>query len=1021
MPLPSVMPEEVRRLAYAGATDLDSEGFAEFVRLWITNEAMVREAAPNFCPLFERSLAERPELMDLLSRVRQQWEEWLAQPDVAKVLSLIDHDGGRRRRWFPTFNDIYTQVVDELRPFKVLADMAAERRGGSLAAERNPYLLAWALRGWVGKAEHFLKWGTFRIGSEGYEVTGPSLREILLPIERQGLRRQLDAFLVARRARTDSRVSGGFRSIVPQEVWGNVVEEIGAAHPDVVTAADQLGGYCDALLELLVDSGRISVESADFIRRNNLFYTPLHRVVEHETPSAAGTSRRRFGNLFSPVKRLRGSSRDIIPPTESILRNTYAFMNVAERNRVGTALIELTRVEGLGGMIEAKPLHLKVNRVTTREALDQLVQMLSGMGGKLGDYAEVVASLVADVATVDRVLTIVTDPAFLREEGLPGVEAVLKKNGLRVEDLQRLATFFQTFRPDFHRTGPGEVLFYHRGRPYLVELDSTLYRAVQGLNPEAPSLLLRILSLPASILRAGATLAPEFALRNPGRDTFEAFLNSDELHVPYFSMMRGLFHVLRRDEAYKRFYASGGAHGALVSLDRDYLSRNLEDLLAERSRRVGRLVRHPLDVLRAFSEATEEATRVADFEARTRRDPSGAGHLKAAIAARDLTIDFSRGGAKTLAMNMLVAFWRATVGGTDRMVRAMRSNPKRYAARAFMGITLPSILLWLAQKDDPVYQELKAWRRILFWNVVVRPQGAKPYVLSLPKPHAPGILFGSFPEMVLDWMDRDDPEGLAEAGRAFLESMWPGIMPTGLTPFVEWWAGRNWFFDRPTVPRGKEELEPVLQYGAHTPETLKLLARAMHEVPGLREIGSPAKLDNLVRSLTGGLGRLTLEGLDALLEASGVADIPPEPRRSWQDIPGIRGLVREFPASGSRSMEVFYRHYNQRRRTIESAKQRAGLCGSGVRVAMPADLQTMDRAARALTLLRRMAWRIEEDRSASPEAKREALDAIHIQMINIAREGIGKPPIRENAHGTQDNTPNPSPRLRPRSPEGETP
>ncbi|MFK4765308.1 LPD38 domain-containing protein [Desulfobaculum sp. SPO524] len=1021
MELPAVMPTEVQLLAYDGATDLDCEGFAEFVRLWITNEAVAREEAPGFCALFETNLAKQPDLQNLLAHVRQQWEAWMAQPDVAKVLSVIDHRGDRKRRWFPTFNDLYTQVVDELHPFKVLSDMAAKRRGAKLDPRKDPYLLAWALRGWVGKAEHFLKWGTFRMDADGYTVTGPSLREILLPVEQKGLRRLLDAYLVARRARADARVHSGFKNIIPQPVWGNAEAEIREAHPEVVQAAEELEAYCNSLLDLLVDSGRMSAESAAFIRKKNLFYTPLHRVMERETPASAGTSRRRFGGLFSPVKRLKGSSRDIIPPTESILKNTFAFMNVAERNRVGRALLELTLIEGLGVKIEAKPLHTKVNRVETREALRQLLDMLSMMRGKLGDYFDVVGELVEDVDAIDEVIKIVTAQDFLEEFGIEGVQKVLKERGLTFDDLEPLQKFFQTFRPDFHRTGPGEVIFYSKGRPYLVELDDEMYKAVQGLNPEAPSLLLRILALPASILRAGATLAPEFALRNPGRDTFEAFLNSEELHVPYYSMMKGLFHVMGRDDAYKRFYASGGAHGALVSLDRDYLSKNLDHLLADRTKQVKHLITHPIELLRAFSEATEEATRVADFDARTKRDASGRGHLEAGIAARDLTIDFSRGGAKTLAMNMLVAFWRATVGGTDRMVRAMRKNPKRYASRAFMGITLPSILLWLTQKDDPIYQELKAWRRILFWNVVVRPTGAKPYVVSLPKPHAPGILFGSFPEMVLDWMDKEDPEGLTEAGRALLESLWPGIMPTGLTPFVEWWAGRNWFFDRPTVPRGKEALEPVLQYSTHTPETLKLLARAMHRIPWLQEAANPAKMDNLVRSLTGGLGRLSLEGLDALLETAGVVEAPPAPKHGWQDLPGIRGMARRFPTTSTRSIEVFYKRYNQRKRTINSIKQRAGLRGTGARVELPPDLQAMDRAARALALLRRMARDIYADENATAEGKREALDAIFIQMINVARQGIGKPPIQESSHGTQNQTPNPPPQPRPWSPQSKTP
>jgi hypothetical protein len=177
----------------------------------------------------------------------------------------------------------------------------------------------------------------------------------------------------------------------------------------------------------------------------------------------------------------------------------------------------------------------------------------------------------------------------------------------------------------------------------------------------------------------------------------------------------------------------------------------------------------------------------------------------------------------------------------------------------------------------------------------------------------------------------------------------------------------------------------------------------------------------LTKTLPGGLGRLSLEGLDALLETAGVVEAPPAPKHGWQDLPGIRGMARRFPTTSTRSIEVFYKRYNQRKRTINSIKQRAGLRGTGTRVELPPDLQAMDRAARALALLRRMARDIHANENATAEGKSEALDAVYIQMINVARQGIGKPPIQESSHGTQNQTPNPPPQPRPRSPQSKTP
>ena len=55
---------------------------------------------------------------------------------------------------------------------------------------------------------------------------------------------------------------------------------------------------------------------------------------------------------------------------------------------------------------------------------------------------------------------------------------------------------------------------------------------------------------------------------------------------------------------------SGAAHAAMVSLDRDYLGGQLRDIMSRESK-VTKLIKNPIEVLRAMSEATEMATRLA--------------------------------------------------------------------------------------------------------------------------------------------------------------------------------------------------------------------------------------------------------------------------------------------------------------------------------------------------------------------------------------------------------------------------
>ena len=76
------------------------------------------------------------------------------------------------------------------------------------------------------------------------------------------------------------------------------------------------------------------------------------------------------------------------------------------------------------------------------------------------------------------------------------------------------------------------VNIYDAGEKVSYEVQPDIYKAMNGLNKEASNILLKILEKPASALRAGATLTPEFALRNPGRDILNATIVSKSGFTP---------------------------------------------------------------------------------------------------------------------------------------------------------------------------------------------------------------------------------------------------------------------------------------------------------------------------------------------------------------------------------------------------------------------------------------------------------------------------------------------------------
>jgi len=938
------LPQQITNLAYEKAKNKKKEGFAEFVRFYVTDYEQAKSRAPWFFDQFESALATQPDLQDTLLSVRQAWEEYQASPSVSKVASMIVTGGNEKKPH--TWNEIYTWMKDSLRPLQVISQRI-EQKGVKLKPQEDPFVLATLLRGWTRKANQYLQWGTFQIkpdAAQGVEFTGPSLAEIIEPVERAGRRELLDAYLISKRALADDRILKGFEGIISKADFEQTVKEL---EPEFKDTAKQLYDYSDELLTYLTDSGRISQELADRIREKNLFYAPLYRVMDAEVP-LPGTGKKQIGNLFNPIKRLKGSSREIYSPSESLLYNTYAMMNAAERNRIGEALIKIADKEGMGDIIEKIPFPMKPENVP----LEQIQKQLE----KRFDTDELRAAF--DEFGVD-----------LTDESI-------------------------TIWKPHYRTGPNEAIFYNKGKAELYELDPDLHAAIMQTDAGAQHIFIKILSYPAKFRRAGATtFSPEFAIRNPARDQLTAFIQSKYGITPGVDFMRGLSAILKQSEEWQLYNSSGAAHAAIVSTDRNYIKKHLRQIIRRKSPK--NVIKNPLEAMQMLSELTEEATRVGEFMKALKKEGRGLeGILKAAGAAREVTLDFQRIGAKTKGINLVTAFWNARLEGVDKMVRTFRDHPARATAKSFLGVTLPSLLLWWAQKDDPAYQELPHWRRILFWNIVTHNEdGSVKRIWAIPKPFEYGILFGSVPEMFLDWRYQKDPDAIGEAMKALWEGVWPGIIPTGLEIFAELWANKSFFFDRPIVPRGKEELEPELQAAPYTSETVKLIAKGMAKLPGLEKIASPAKIEHFIRATTAALGRMSLESTDEILKRTGLVDVAPEPSMTLSDIPGIRGFAVRFPTANSKSIEQFYKRYIKAKTQWESRKERAGIRGYGIKgLKPPRQLKQYETTAKMLSLLRKTANIVYENKAMDPEEKRKTLDGIYFTMINTSRVALGKKP-----------------------------
>ena len=894
------------RFGKGGYSDLDmsgrlAEGFAEFFHDYVTDRAQARRNAPEFYNYFEKKLHQDPKLTGAVNKLTDVMYKWNHQGAVARVKGHISFasdstgfqglknmlkDGTFGEAGKKAWSRLYTEAVDELHPLADVVAAVEKRIGKKLPFSSNPFLNAWAARGWAGKAITLLQHGDPERGI-------PALKDIFQSVGKKNLK-DFSAFLVALREKDiydfNSKLKKGeegsaLKATMDPIDAGMTIRELAKKHPEFVEAAKNLYRFQQHLIDELVNAGMLSAKAAADMRKRWPHYVPFQRIVDGiDAPSVGG---KKFVNVGNTIQKFKGSSRDIVDPLESVISNTFRVVSAIERNKVGQSFVKLSKMKGMGDLCEEVK--------GTPRATDSTFYVWEG--GKKKTYA--------------------TSPELLD--------------------------------------------------------------ALKMTNKEGMSMLVKVLRVPAGWLRSGATLSPEFILRNPVRDMISASLYSKHGFIPVWDTMRGLSLYLKKGKEYWDYMNSGAAQSAMVSLDRDYLHGQMRDLLKKKS--VLSMCANPIEALRAFSEATEMATRLAEFKNAkigytgivnrlfgTERKPLS--NAEAGIEAREITLDFGRHGSKTEVPNRIIAFFNASIQGTDKMIREFKAHPGQMTMKTFLGITVPSVMLWYLNKDDPRYQELPQWQKDIFWVIP-----GKDTLYKIPKPFELGILFGTVPERVLQYMydkekGRNGP-GFKGLGDSIENNLAPSVFPTGLLWWVEWVTNYSMFMGRNIVPLSQSKLTDRQQYGPYT----SYLARKVGNAFNL----SPRKIDNTIQDVGGNLAAL---GNSLIDQASGLSETRPAKRAS--EMPGVRGFTAT-PYASSDSVQRLRDDFSQQEKLYNefkmTKKKPEGYDGAKY-IKYKAAMDAMNNTYRAER-------KIMESKQLNSAQKRERIDRIKMQQTNIARRALG--------------------------------
>ena len=578
-------------------------------------------------------------------------------------------------------------------------------------------------------------------------------------------------------------------------------------------------------------------------------------------------------------------------------------------------------------------------------------------------------------------------------------------------EFEQTVTFF---RRDPGIVGETHIALMKNGKLEVWEVGYELAKALKGMGRYESNILVKFLSVPSKLLRAGSTLAPDFMVRNFTRDTVTSSIMSERGFIPFVHSTMGFWHMIKQDKMYQEWTKSGGMQSSIMAIDRNYMQKDVGKFLY--GGKIRNQISNPMETLRVMSDLLESTSRMGHMKL-THKQLQGADvkplnrniREKGGFEGRDYNIDYAKIGATMQGLNMMTSFFNARLQGDVNLYKAFKERPGRTSWQVFKYITLPSMLLWWINHDNPIYLNLPQWQKDLFWIVITPETGLGDKIIkdnndhtvwSFPKPFTPGWLFGTIPERALSWAYENKGEEFAKSVGDLFTSNLSGLVPIPdfVKPYIESWTNRNLFNNMAIIPYGTEKFgdigKPEYQFNLYTSETAKLLGATLSKISG-GKAGSPARIDSIIKNWTGTLGGYAIQISDAGLKASGVVETH-DPDWRLEDLPVIKAFIVRDISGASEYIQRFYEKDKKAQATIELKNKLLKDKAEGTpSIDLEKIFSTLDHSllmfegpSDAMAKIRDVIKKTYLNPETPTAQKRQLIDELYEMMIDIARETL---------------------------------
>ena len=951
-----VFAEELKGVSYD--VSQPHEGFAEFMRLWMTQPEKAAARAPNFYAYWEE-LVPTLDIGPALLQAREGMQAWYGQGALARMESKIGRAIDVNVRLDKLSSRLRQEVFDDLNG---ILQFELGLTGERTAQPGGIYETARLSRAAYSMADGAIQFGyPVRQADGSVRYEGEGLVDILKPVSDQ--LNEWKLYAVARSAK-ELMAQGRENLFTETEIEAGLALET----EEFARVFDAYQKWNKGIVQFAIDMGLLDPQKVAAWRRDQ--YIPFHREGQTET----GKRAKGIEGLHPGVRMLTGGTANLRDVFDNMTRNATNLIVDAVRNDARLRIIKFAESMRGSGKFMVKIAPEARGITVSREQIKKMMYKSLGIpqNGMLppGMSAEAVA-MAEDV-----------------------IDEVIRNNEEYIQ--------FWMYNQSPDTSGRNIIAAMDGGKPVYYEVaDPLLYQSIQLLNRPAAHGLRRGLNAIRRFKQATITLSLDFMQANLARDTLHAWVFSKHGFKPVLDSVRGMTSRIMNDPDYRDFIANGGGMASYM-MDEGALRKRLETFYGKKGINLRTVINTPGKMLYAMeriADMVEMSTRLGEYKKARAR---GVNPRKAAYDAREVSVDFAmRGSNQALGWAYdSVMFLKAAMNSIDRVYRGMAKDANRAQIWTYTGlISIFSVALYLLNRNHPCYRQLEDWDRDNHWHLFLGGYGKdtcnEEFHLRFPKIWEVGAIASAAErsmETFLDTVERDYFDGATYVGhmvKIFSDLFRFEYLPAAIdTPVEVYGLNRNRFTGRQIEDMEMQGRMPAFRYNQYTSRVGVHVGEMTRNLPEALQI-SPARFDAMV------YGYFNTFGMYGIMLSDRTLFNAERPALRKDQIPGIRRFVREHPLRRTKASNEFWDYLHELRQlsgTVQFTLEnyRPDLTEELVRRPGMAHIKVVEKVYKEAKKLRSAMEAIYRSEDLTPEQKRERLGELQRGLNAIYEQAMGE-------------------------------